>query len=1273
MECIKKSSMNDPLIPFYLSKQLFRHAPDTQNIRLPFRHTESAGLLNTDICSFTKITEQVSAKGHYGVEVITDILNSYFEAMVDCIHRCGGCLLKYGGDSIFAIFPGSAEIAIPRTIHCRERMFESLKTLNLRYESDYNIQIVIDGAIKYGEVFLNVVGDERYHLDYYLDGNAVKELFELGGIAPDGEIILAPGIESYVNLPFIPPTPDSLGDYSVGELFIPEMVRRKVKEQSFSAELRNTAVVFIQICPLEEIGQIPVEAYHEYYHKIQRVVYELDGTINKIDYSDKGYLVLITFGTPHNHTDDIERAFTCAYRIQKTPCETLSVKIGVTYSNIFAGILGAKSRYEYGIIGNAVNIAARLMSNSSLGEISFSEDLLDKVSSRFESRFIERTQVKGIREPLGIYTISGELPDSWHAMQQKYAGKRLVSYTQELQTIAGRLKEGETLMVQICGAAGSGKSFVAYSLMQELNSPDKHLDIYVMEEYNQNKQCDWLQKILSRQLLIFDLKEDFGLLENYCKTQNLGFESELTRRFFAAMLEGGADLGSEEIELVYQQLAEISSQLLKDHDLIYLDDLQWMDFSSRQIYNRALPRLLSRGTSLIVGQRPELEPYCPVGFEANYHLVQLEALDYEASRKILNLEIPVISEGALKAIYNMTQGNPLFMVEMSKVIQQHLDDRHAILAESDLKRMEKEGIISNTIDNLLINEYENLDLSAQQMLKVASIIGQAFELEELNIVSRSFVDSEYAQIIQDLSDTHIIGKKTFNPSIEYVFNHHLMRDAIYRTILLREKRMLHEKIAEFYEQKYAQNPANFLELIANHYIIAGVKDKALEYALKAGEKTARLAAYPESNYYYEKALEYVDTDLERYRLRLAMIKNSIMQGDATNAREYSEFIKRDFSHLIEWDYHLQQLRIMNFSGNYLEITEYLEAMPEELPDNDIGSSIRLRYMDALNQQNRYEEFQIQAAKTRTALQSSKDLKLKGDYLASMALLHSNRSEYAKAREYYLELETQAQDSGDQIHLRIAYSGQGIMASRTGNSQEAREYLEKALAISEKLGDRNGYSKAILDLGTLIRNAGDTEEAIKMYHKSLDTAISIGNISQQSIATYNIGEAYYYQDEYDKAMPYFERSLALAESLGDLVGKTFCYDAMGDINFRWDKLDEAEAIYNKNLILQEELQDKEGIAHTIGNLANIANTREQYELANTLYLKQSELLKEVGDLNGLGRACFNRGILYQNLGDKKKTRELLNEALKLFEQCDAQIFIDITKEQIAGLDEPENDE
>ncbi|HOA29561.1 MAG TPA: tetratricopeptide repeat protein, partial [Candidatus Cloacimonadota bacterium] len=93
---------------------------------------------------------------------------------------------------------------------------------------------------------------------------------------------------------------------------------------------------------------------------------------------------------------------------------------------------------------------------------------------------------------------------------------------------------------------------------------------------------------------------------------------------------------------------------------------------------------------------------------------------------------------------------------------------------------------------------------------------------------------------------------------------------------------------------------------------------------------------------------------------------------------------------------------------------------------------------------------------------------------------------------------------------------------------------------------------------------------------------------------------------------------------------------------------------------------EGIAHSTGNLANIANTRGDFDEAEKLYLKQAALLEEVGDLDGLGRAYFNRGLLYESQGCIAQSLTLLEKALKLFEQCEAQLFIDITREKISEL-------
>jgi len=1259
--------VHDPLIPSYLARSLASdHVVADGDIKLPFAHSEDAGIMNTDICSFTRITEMVSSQGHYGVEVITSILGKYFSAMIARIRDNGGCLMKYGGDSMFAVFPGSPFEAIPRMLHCRKQMYEAMDDLNLTFDKDYGIRISFDGAIKYGPVKLCVVGDPRFHLDYYVDGATVSELYKLGADAPDSEIVTAPEIREYENHALIP-CPEIEPEYPLkGTLFFPQTVQRKMQEIGFGAELRNTAVIFVHIEATDGSPLIAEEDYQALYLRLQRIVYDLDGTINKIDYTDKGYLVLIAFGTPYHHSDDIERAFTCAYQIRAISSDRISLKIGLTYSNIYAGILGARERYEYGIIGNAVNIAARLMSRCEAGEISFSEDLLDVANSRFESVFVEETTVKGIAGALRIHKITGELPDSWSILVARYQGEIRIGAKGEAASIVKAIKDGESPYLSVVGASGTGKSLLAYHILKDLREAGYRVDIHILEEYRQNKQCDWFFDLMARKLMIFDILRDFKLLADYCTHNGIHTDLNLLRIYFQSMSDPGAELRKEEIELVYTALADVTAVLFRDSRVLFIDDFQWLDSSSRCIFTRVLPRLLSSGKAVIVCARSDQSIICPSDYEKQRIKIKLSALDPAAAQELIQATIPVISDDALAYIYATTGGNPLFIVEMTSLICANFDVASGILAESDLKRMEKEGIIPPNLENLLLGEYELLDPESKSMLKTASIIGKAFDADELSAAGHSAADLSFDGIIQELGRHKIIGQKAFNPGVEYVFNNHLMRDAIYRSILLGEKRDLHRRIAELYEAKYAAQIHPWLELIANHYIYAGKEDKALEYALLSGEKTARLAAYSESSYYYEKALDFCHDDSLAYHIRLELVKNFINQGDGETASQRLIELESLHPALLDDDFHFQSLRTLNLKGQYHELYAYANRILPGLQDGRLKDGIRLRYMEALLALNRMDEFHAEARQINDSLQRGGDHKLHGDYLLTMAQMYMNRSEYSMAEDFYARLLTQAEKSKDQIHLRAAYSGLGVVASRTGNKDKARQYYERALEICERLGDLNGYSKIIMDLGTLLRNEGDIEAAITLYQKSLSTAESTGNLQQQSVATYDIGEAHYYLEHYDEALAMMEKSLALSQQIGDLPGESFCYDAMGDIHFRRAEYDEAEKIYRANLSLQQELGDKEGIAHSTGNLANIANTRGDFDEAEKLYLKQAALLEEVGDLDGLGRAYFNRGLLYESQGCIAQSLTLLEKALKLFEQCEAQLFIDITREKISEL-------
>jgi class 3 adenylate cyclase len=1262
------SKLNKALIPDYIVQKLGLGNRDLSQLNLPCSYTEAAGILFTDICSFTDITQKLSATGHYGVEDIIEILNDYFAAMHDCIYSNGGSLIKYGGDSIFAVFPGTPAEAVPRMQRCKQEMVQALQKLNIRFKQQYGFCIEFDGAIKYGQINLRVVGDIAYHLDYYIDGLAVQELFELGGQALEAELL--PGAETldYLNAQYIPAPLPQLESKIKGKSFIPATVSRKVRERSFKAELRNSAVIFIHLNSKDRSKLIKVEDYQSIYTQIQRHVYNLDGTINKIDFNDKGYLILITFGTPYNHTDDVERAFICAYRIRNIPSDTVLMKLGVTYSNIFAGILGAPRRHEYGIIGNAVNIAARLMANSAEGEISFSQEILPHVNSRFESVFIEETFVKGISKALRIHKLIRELPDSWYAMLSKYQDRHLTCYHDEVRQILEHLSKHKSCFVELQGEAGTGKSFVAYHILQRLRQQNDEITIFVMEEFDSRKQCVWLCKVFSQKLMIYDAHQEFDLLKNYAIQQGIRFDAALLKRYFKAISTATEQPSKEEIELISATLAEIVWHLFAGSSLLFIDDIQWMDESSRRVLELLIPRLLQSGSSIMLARRGQAEAH-PLSHQADHYLrVKLQNLDQAQAYTLIQQEIPIISKDALHNIFTLTKGNPLFIVEMAKVIRKNVDVQSSILAESDLKRLEKDGIISDTIENLLLNEYQNLDEESQRTLKVASIIGKAFALEDLSIVSEEGFKQEIDNIVNELSDTQIIGKKSFDPGIEYVFKNQLMRDAIYRTILLSEKSELHEKIASYYENKYEDKLSVYLELIANHYIYAQNPQKALQYSLAAGEKTARLAAYPVSNYYYEKALSFCNDPASCYQIKLAMIKNCVNQGDAPSGLLLIDELAQEHKELLDGDFHLQKVRLYILQGLNREVAEYVPKIYPSLTDDFFKASISLRYMDALQFLNRMEEFEAQAGRLRELLKSQTDHKLQGDYLTTMAMMYNMRSDYAKATEYYNQLRQLSEQSGEPIHRRIALHGLGIVASRTGDKKQARKHYEEALQICEKIGDRNGYSKIIMDLGTLHRNEGEIEKALQMYQISLQTTRLVGNVNLEGTVLYNIGEANYYLERYDEARKYFEDTLKIYEQSGDLVGRSFCYDALGDINYRQDRFTEAKAIYDMNLILQKELKDTEGIAHTLGNLGNVAKADKDFALAREYYDQQISMLSEVGDKDGLGRAYFNYAMTEKDESNLPAAKEKLSKALQLFQDCQAQIFIDIAQQQMQEIDQ-----
>uniref|UniRef100_A0A7S3PEK7 Guanylate cyclase domain-containing protein n=1 Tax=Aplanochytrium stocchinoi TaxID=215587 RepID=A0A7S3PEK7_9STRA len=149
-------------------------------------------------------------------------------------------------------------------------------------------------------------------------------------------------------------------------------LEQKKHFESWLSELRRVTTLFCDIGMSGETmdkltrGDPETENFlQNIYEKIQTLVFKYEGVINKFLIDDKGNTLIVVFGlAPFSHEDDANRAVFCAVDIINfLNSKDLKPAMGVTTSVCYGGVIGhAGSRREYSIIGDGINMAARLMS-----------------------------------------------------------------------------------------------------------------------------------------------------------------------------------------------------------------------------------------------------------------------------------------------------------------------------------------------------------------------------------------------------------------------------------------------------------------------------------------------------------------------------------------------------------------------------------------------------------------------------------------------------------------------------------------------------------------------------------------------------------------------------------------------------------------------------------------------------------------------------------------------------------------------------------------------
>ena len=194
-------------------------------------------------------------------------------------------------------------------------------------------------------------------------------------------------------------------------------IARQDTDIRLGGERRPITVLFSDIrgftAIAESMGPDAVaQLLSEYFSEMVEVIFEHGGTLDKFI----GDAVMALWGAPIAHSDDPDRALEAAIAMQQTIEDLnrrwvasgrpeIGVGIGISHGEVFAGNIGSHRRLEYTVLGDAVNVAARLCAEAGPGEILVSEALLRVVKAPADYEYLPELGLKGKSQVVQVYRI----------------------------------------------------------------------------------------------------------------------------------------------------------------------------------------------------------------------------------------------------------------------------------------------------------------------------------------------------------------------------------------------------------------------------------------------------------------------------------------------------------------------------------------------------------------------------------------------------------------------------------------------------------------------------------------------------------------------------------------------------------------------------------------------------------------------------------------------------------------------------------------------------
>ncbi|OQY45948.1 MAG: hypothetical protein B6242_09105 [Anaerolineaceae bacterium 4572_78] len=1201
-------------VPTIISRRL---KEDPTPITQPTEASFPAAVLFADISGFTALTERFSAQGAAGAEEITRLLNRYFDELSTIIAIHGGDIVKFAGDALVVIWSAEDEsntgiLPIQIATHRAVQAGLLVQAMLHNQEISPGVCLTCRVSIGCGDVLTAHIGGVYNRWEFLITGDPLIQVGEASNNAKPGQVVLSPQAwrlvkkqcigeqlpsghvhihDVHTPLPFQAEMlqPPSLSPEAEAGLkaYIPGAILHRLSagQSAWLAEVRTITILFINLPDMNFTATL--ERSQALMQTLQQAIYRYEGSVNKLSVDDKGVSLVAAFGLPPlAHENDPARGVQAAMAIQaKLQSLGLHGAIGVATGRVFCGTVGSKRRREYTIIGDVVNLTARLMQASAKYWKAFQhlsgferaiapiicEDVTHQ-SARTEVNFVElpAISVKGKSSPIAVYSPTNIIVQS-QIGYSKYAKDsttrtEIFGRVHEQSVLAKHLealKHGNSSVLIIEGEAGIGKSELATDLLQKaydigitvlIGSGDtiEITTIYSVWRpiFRQIFGIDALVDTSNGQLYLAEMQR--AQIIDWWETTN----PELIH--LAPLLNAVLPLDFPETEFTNQMRGDVRAnntqellvKLLKSLAdinplLIILEDAHLLDSSSwtlaRLVKNEVNPMLLVIVTRPMFENMPQTYSQILESDDTEHMRVQ-PMLGY-AIRMLISqrLGVPDIPKELGQFVWQKAKGHPLFSKELAYTLK---ESGHIIIQNGQCKIAPNVDLkttkVPNNVHGVITSRIDRLTPQQQLTLKIASVIGQSFSVQLVQDIhpleaDKPFIDDYLAQ----LEYLDFISLYAPPPNAAYIFKNMITQEVAYDMMAFAQRRQLHHVVAEWLENTHAQDLSAHYSLLAHHWGKAGNEMKMMEYFGKSGEQSIRDGAYREAVKFLDDALALAEKMTPRPD-RILLARWQRLLGEAHHGLgqvlESLVYFRQVLSMLeFPMPISIQELTV----GIIKEFPKHI--MYQIFPPAEQSSQTKERLLEAAQSYNTIS----QITNTDNFALASVYAGICGFNLANrtgpspiMARAYSSMSAFYRflhlhviAAIYHRQALQTAKQLNDLSALAWVLSTSSYFGIGFDTWLELQENMEESIDLLKQLGDRRALGDALTILSFIFYFQGKFQKSLDVYIDLHLLGIDSNNLEHQAWALNGQSFNLLHLGQTDKAMTFLETVIPIFGKIG----------------------------------------------------------------------------------------------------------------------------------------------